>query len=89
MTLHPGPGKPGAFPPESTKHVVRSKTTVLSTTATEAKWLHPPQLRSQGSGGRRSGGRQQCCEHTDLGARVRWFEPRLGHRKLYDLEQAD
>lgn len=42
LTLHPGPGKPGALPPAGTKHVVRSKTTVLSTTATEAKWLHPP-----------------------------------------------
>lgn len=41
LTLHPGPGKPGALPPAGTKHVVRSKTTVLSTTATEAKWLHP------------------------------------------------
>lgn len=39
--LYPGPGKPIALPPTGMEHVVRSETTVLSTTATKAKWLHP------------------------------------------------
>lgn len=41
LMLHPGPGRPVALPPVGTEHVVRSETTVLSTVATKAKWLHP------------------------------------------------
>ena len=37
--------------------------------------------------GGRVGGRQQCCEHTDLGARKAGLSPGFVTRKLYDLEQ--
>lgn len=50
LTLHPGPGKPGALPPAGTECVARSETTVLSTIATKAKWLQPwpgSELRQQ------------------------------------------
>ena len=88
LTLHSGPGKPVALPPAGTKHVVRSETTVPSTTATKTKWLHPqpgPEPRQWWVEGVR--GTQQCWEHTGLGARKGGLSPGFVTQKLYDLGQ--
>lgn len=85
LTLHPGPGKPGALPPAGTEHVVRSETTVLSTIATKAKWLQPrpgPELRQ-----RREWEVRNSTEHTDLGASKAGLSPGFVTWKLYDLGQ--
>lgn len=74
LTLHPGPGKPVGLPPAGTKHVVRSETTVLSTRATEAKWLHLSQAVGEGS--RRYVTALGAHWHGSQESR---FEPRLRH----------